>query len=66
MEKFLLENPWLVILLIAWTLPWKGLALWRAARLKDKDWFVALLLVNSLGLLEMVYLFWISKRKTGV
>lgn len=39
-----------------WDLAWKGVALWRAARRKEQWWFLALLLVNSLGLLPIAYL----------
>ena len=34
----------------------KGFALWRAARRDEKWWFVALLLVNSVGILPGIYL----------
>jgi len=34
----------------------KGIALWRAGRAGQKWWFVALLLVNSLGILPGIYL----------
>ncbi len=47
---------------IVWTLVWKGLALWRAAREESKWWFVALMVVNTLGILEIVYLFFLSDR----
>ncbi len=47
--------------LIVWSLVWKGLALWRAGRTNDKAWFVALLLLNTLGILEMLYLYVFSK-----
>ena len=43
-------------LAVLWSIPWKGLALWRAARNKDKIWFIVLLLVNTIGLLEILYL----------
>lgn len=49
--------------MLAWVLPWKGVALWRAARLGDKWWFVALLILNTLAILEILYIYWISKRK---
>ena len=52
--------PWLVVL-AAWSLIWKGLALWHSARRAQKWWFVALLVVNTIGLLELVYLFAIAK-----
>ena len=53
---------WLVGLLMLWTLPWKGWALWRAAQRKEKAWFVALLVLNTVGLLEILYVFVFSKE----
>ncbi|MFA6254261.1 MAG: DUF5652 family protein [Candidatus Paceibacterota bacterium] len=55
----------LLIILIAWTLVWKGLAMWRAARSGAKIWFVVLLLVNTLGILDIIYYFYASKKKWG-
>lgn len=66
MEQFLIENQWLIWLIILWTMPWKGVALWKAASLKDKWWFIALLVINTLALLEILYIFVFSKRKTLV
>lgn len=51
------------IALAIWTLPWKGWALWRAARLEKKWWFVALLVINTLGILEILYIFVFSKKQ---
>jgi len=34
----------------------KGLALWRAGRANQPYWFVALLIVNSVGILPLIYL----------
>ena len=52
-----------LIIVIAWSLLWKGLALWRAAKRGEKWWFVVLLLVNTLGILEIFYLFAITGAK---
>lgn len=54
-------NPAVIALLAAWTLVIKGFALWRAARLGQKWWFVIMLLVNTLGILELIYLFVITR-----
>ncbi len=51
------------LLLIAWSLVWKGLALWRASQRGEKTWFVALLVINTAGILEILYLFVFSKEK---
>ncbi len=50
------------IALIIWSLAWKGFALWRAAQLQQKYWFVALLVLNTAGILEIIYLFLITKK----
>ncbi len=63
MEQFLIDNSWLIILIGLWTLPWKGIALWKSAQRKEKWWFIALLVVNTVGLLEILYIFVFSKKK---
>jgi len=55
---------WFVLLVAIWTLPWKGYALGIAARKSDKWWFIALLVLNTLAILEIIYIFFISKRKS--
>jgi hypothetical protein len=56
-----LVNGWVVLALIVWVLPWKGVALWRAAKLSQKWWFIALLVLNTLGILEILYIFIFSR-----
>lgn len=48
-------NYW-IIALVLWELAWKGLALWKAAQKHEKYWFLALLFINTLGILPMAYL----------
>ena len=64
--QIIFENWPLLLLVAAWSLPWKGIALWKAARLSDKKWFIALLVLNTLAILEIVYIFVISKKKNLV
>jgi methionyl-tRNA synthetase len=49
--------------LIIWTVIWKGIALWKAARNTDKLWFIALLVINTVGILEILYIYFFSKKK---
>ena len=60
-----MSKNWMVaaILLVIWTIPWKGLALWRSAKRGDRIWFIVLLLINTLGILEIIYLLFFSKEK---
>jgi len=60
MEKILLEHPWIIIFILVWTLPWKGVALWRAARNGHFRWFWALILINSLAILDIIYILFFS------
>ncbi len=54
----------LLVLIIAWTLFWKGLALWHAVKKEDKKWFIAILILNTFGILELFYLFYKLKIKS--
>lgn len=56
---------WIVIATL-WTLIWKGIALWKAAKNNDKVWYIVLLIVNTLGILEILYIFVFSKREYPV
>lgn len=51
----------LFFLVLAWSIFWKGMALWKSARNSQKYWFVALLIFNTLGVLELIYLKFFSK-----
>lgn len=62
MELFFQENFIVLVLLMLWVLPWKGYALWTAATRSDKWWFVALLVVNTLAILDIIYIFAVAKR----
>ncbi len=52
---------WFILLVTIWTAPWKGVALWKAARRKHIVWFIVLLVVNTLAILEILYIFIFSK-----
>lgn len=56
------NNPVLMLIGAAWTIAWKGIALWRSARRDDFWWFVALLIINTLGILEIIYIVFFSER----
>lgn len=60
--QFMFTNPALMLIGVAWALAWKGVALWRSARRNDFWWFVALLVINTLGILEIVYIVFFSER----
>lgn len=53
----------LLLIVTIWTLFWKGCALWIAGKKDKKWWFLVLLVVNTVGILEIVYIFYVAKKK---
>ena len=49
--------PFAVFFIYIWSLIIKGVALWRAANLKQRNWFIGLLVLNTIGIAELIYLF---------
>jgi hypothetical protein len=65
MDQFLMADQWIIWLTILWVLPWKGVALWKAARNTHKWWFIAVLVLNTLAVLEIIYIFFFGKKKVS-
>ena len=62
----LLTEPGGIALLVVasmWTLVWKAVALYKAGKLRHKGWFTALFFINTLGILEIVYVAYFSKTE---
>ena len=59
------QMPWfLFTALLIWSMIWKGLGLWKAGRNKQLTWFIVIFLVNSAGILPIVYILWFQKNKS--
>lgn len=52
----------LIMIFVLWSTIWKGIALWKAARANRRNWFIALLFINTVGLLEILYIFVFDKK----
>lgn len=52
----------IVLAIAVWTILLKGFSLWYAARAGQKWWFIAILVVNTLGILEIIYLIWFRPK----
>ena len=59
----IINNYWVLIPLIIWTFVWKGISLWKSARRNEKIWFIILLILNTLGILEIIYIFFVTREK---
>ena len=64
--KYIFSNPYLSTIFAVWLLVWRGIALWKASRNEQKYWFVALLVINLLGIPEIVYLCFFQKESSWV
>lgn len=61
---FIQTHSYILVIVGIWDVIWKGLALWQAAQHKQRNWFIAIIIVNSVGILPMVYLkFFQTKAK---
>ena len=60
-----LNNIQLLLLaaVIIWSFIWKGFALWKSARNGQPAWFVCLLVINTVGILEIVYISFFQKKR---
>jgi len=63
MTQFGAFMPLFIIALI-WSAVWKLLALYRAGVNRSPVWFIALAIFNTLGILDILYLFVFGKKKS--
>ncbi|MFC1800977.1 DUF5652 family protein [Nanoarchaeota archaeon] len=57
-------GTFLIILFVVsiWSLIWKGIALWKCGRHNQLPWFVVLLILNTAGILPIIYLLFFQKK----
>lgn len=53
-------------IIFVWSYTWKLLALWKSAREKSVVWFIALALINTIGILDILYVYIFSKMKYSI
>jgi hypothetical protein len=51
----------IVLIVGVWSSIWKAFALWKAARKHHMAWYIVMFIVNLVGILEILYIFWFSK-----
>ena len=55
-----------LLLLILWELVWKSIALWKTGRNNQLAWFVCILILNTAGILPIVYLLFFQPKAKKV
>jgi len=53
----------LIPIVVVWSLAWKGIALWRAAQNGHLGWFIALFILNTAGILPIIYILAFSQKR---
>ncbi|MBW3022999.1 hypothetical protein KY308_02760 [Candidatus Woesearchaeota archaeon] len=52
----------LFVVLMIWSAVWKAIALWKAGRNNQLAWYIVLFIVNTVGILEIIYLLAFQKK----
>ena len=53
----------LLVPIMIWELIWKGIGLWKSGRNNQIIWFIFILIVNSFGILPIIYILSFQKKK---
>ena len=53
----------LILILAVWESVWKLIALWKAARNKELAWFICIGVINTVGILPIIYILTHRKKK---
>lgn len=53
----------LLSVFLVWSFIWKGIALWKCGRNNQLMWFIVLLIVNTAGILEIIYILWFQRKR---
>ena len=53
----------LLVAIVIWSEVWKVMALWKAGRKNSLAWFIVLALVNTIGILDILYIYVFSEMK---
>jgi hypothetical protein len=59
------QYPLFFAALTIWSIIWKGLALWKASQRSERNWFIIILIINSFGILDIIYYYLVGRGKTS-
>jgi hypothetical protein len=52
-----------LIPLIIWEAIWKGIGLWKAGRNNQVVWFILIFLLNTAGILPIIYILFFRRKR---
>lgn len=53
----------LIIVIGVWEMIWKFMAMWRASKNNSVAWFIVLGILNTIGILPILYIYVFGKKK---
>lgn len=65
-DHIFIELPWLlgvIIIVVIWDAVWKLIALWKAARNNHLSWFIYIAILNTAGILPIIYILMYRKKE---
>ena len=63
MGIYLGVSMWILCIVLIWTTIWKGIALWKSGRHGQMVWFIVLLVVNTVGILDIIYILFFQRKE---
>jgi hypothetical protein len=54
----------IIIVLAVWEAVWKLIALWKSARNNHLAWFICIAVINTIGILPIIYILMHKKETT--
>lgn len=51
-----------ILILVLWESIWKIIAMWKSARNKHLAWFICIALINTVGILPIIYILTHKKK----
>jgi len=63
MEQLSILFTPLFMLIILWSAVWKAIALWKCGRNNQLVWFIAIFILNTAGILPILYIIFFQKKK---
>ncbi|MFO7947924.1 MAG: DUF5652 family protein [Armatimonadota bacterium] len=55
-----------IVLLSIWSVVWKAIGLWKAARRDRLWWYIAMLVLNTAGILPIIYIFAVAPNQPEI
>ncbi len=65
-DTFPPQLKFIFYILLIWSVAWKLVSLWKSARHGQKIWFAVLFLINSVGILDLIYLFFFQRNDSFI